>query len=210
MSIAKRILLAVIVVAVLVFAAAVVTYETIPRGNTQQATFDAIIVLGYPANADGSPSPIQQARVLEGVREYRASVAPRLIMTGGAAHNSQVEAVAMARFAEAQGVPENAVIVEPRAHDTIQNAFYSVRIHAGARLAIGGSSELAQSPGARQPDLLAFSDPLSHASVEARRVFLRMRGRPARDARDGPHSTFGIQADAVFTRHLMLQPTPGF
>jgi uncharacterized SAM-binding protein YcdF (DUF218 family) len=128
MSIAKRILLAIIVIAVLGFGAAILTYETIPRGNTQQPTFDAIIVLGYPANADGTPSPIQRARVLEGVREYRASVAPRLIMTGGAAHNSQVEAVTMARFAEAQGVPESAVIVEPQAHDTIQNAFYSVRI----------------------------------------------------------------------------------
>jgi uncharacterized SAM-binding protein YcdF (DUF218 family) len=128
MSIAKRILLALIVVLVVLFGAAIVTYETIPRGNTQQTTFDAIIVLGYPANADGGPSPIQRARVLEGVREYRAKVAPRLIMTGGAAHNSQVEAVTMARFAEAQGVPETAVIVEPRAHDTIQNAFYSVRI----------------------------------------------------------------------------------
>ena len=128
MSIAKRILLALIVVVVLVFGAAVITYETIPRGNTQQSQFDAIIVLGYPANADGSPSLIQRERVLEAVREYRANVAPRLIMTGGAAHNSQVEAAVMARFAEEQGVPANAVLEEPRAHDTIQNAFYSVRI----------------------------------------------------------------------------------
>jgi uncharacterized SAM-binding protein YcdF (DUF218 family) len=128
MSIARRILLALIVIALLAFGATVVTYETIPRGNTQQSKFDAIIVLGYPANADGSPSLIQRERVLEAVREYRASVAPRLIMTGGAAHNSLVEAAVMARFAEGQGIPANAVIEEPQAHDTIQNAFYSVRI----------------------------------------------------------------------------------
>jgi uncharacterized SAM-binding protein YcdF (DUF218 family) len=128
MTIVKRILLAIVIAAALAFGAAVVTYETIPRGNTQQSRFDAIVVLGYPANADGSPSLIQRERVLEAVREYRASVAPRLIMTGGAAHNSQVEAAVMARFAEAQGVPANAVLEEPRAHDTIQNAFYSVRI----------------------------------------------------------------------------------
>lgn len=128
MSIAKRILLAILVIAVLGFGAAVVTYETIPRGNTEQSRFDAIIVLGYPANADGTPSPIQRARVLEGVREYRAGVSPRLIITGGAAHNTQIEAAVMARFAEKQGVPESAVIIEPQAHDTIQNAFYSVRI----------------------------------------------------------------------------------
>jgi uncharacterized SAM-binding protein YcdF (DUF218 family) len=128
MLIVKRISLAIVSIAVLGFGAAVVTYETIPRGNTQQSKFDAIIVLGYPANADGSPSLIQRERVLEAVREYRASVAPRLIMTGGAAHNTQVEAAVMARFAEEQGVPATAVLVEPQAHDTIQNAFYSVRI----------------------------------------------------------------------------------
>ena len=128
MTIIKRILLAIVIAAALAFGAAVVTYETIPGGNTQQSRFDAIIVLGYPANADGSPSLIQRERVLEAVREYRASVAPQLIMTGGAAHNSQVEAAVMARFAEAQGVPPNAVFEEPRAHDTIQNAFYSVSI----------------------------------------------------------------------------------
>jgi len=128
MLIAKRILLTLLIVAVVAFGAAVVIYETIPRGNTQQSKFDAIIVLGYPANADGTPSLIQRERVLEAVREYRASVAPRLIMTGGAAHNTQVEAAVMARFAEEQGVPANAVLVEPQAHDTIQNAFYSVRI----------------------------------------------------------------------------------
>jgi uncharacterized SAM-binding protein YcdF (DUF218 family) len=128
MSITKRVLLAVVVVAVLGFGAVVAAYVTIPRGNTQETTFDAIIVLGYPPNADGSPSPIQRERVLEGVREYRANVAPRLIMTGGAAHTSYVEAAVMARFAEQQGVPESAVTIEPQAHNTIQNAYYSVRI----------------------------------------------------------------------------------
>jgi uncharacterized SAM-binding protein YcdF (DUF218 family) len=128
MTIVKQILLAIVIAAALAVGAAIVTYETIPRGNTQQSRFDAIVVLGYPANADGSPSLIQRERVLEAVRAYRASVAPRLIMTGGAAHNSQVEAAVMARFAEAQGVPQNAVLEEPQAHDTIQNAFYSVRI----------------------------------------------------------------------------------
>ncbi|HZD75704.1 MAG TPA: YdcF family protein, partial [Acidobacteriaceae bacterium] len=67
-------------------------------------------------------------RVLEGVREYRAGVAPRIIMTGGAAHNHLVEAHVMAALAEAQGVPANAVIEEGQAHDTIQNAYYSVQI----------------------------------------------------------------------------------
>jgi uncharacterized SAM-binding protein YcdF (DUF218 family) len=87
-----------------------------------------LIVLGYPAFPDGTPRPEQRERVLEGVREYRAGVAPRIIMTGGAAHNHYVEAHVMAQLAESQGVPADAIIEEGQAHDTIQNAYYSVAI----------------------------------------------------------------------------------
>ena len=41
-----------------------------PMGNTAQDRFDVLIVLGYPADADGNPSPTELARVTEAVREY--------------------------------------------------------------------------------------------------------------------------------------------
>ena len=69
-----------------------------------------------------------EARVTEAVNEYTRGVAPRLILTGGAAHNHFVEARVMERSAEAEGVPESAIFAEPQAMDTIQNACYSVRI----------------------------------------------------------------------------------
>lgn len=96
--------------------------------NTQRSHFDAIIVLGCPSKPDGTPSENERARVDEGVREYRAGIAPRIIMTGGPAHNRYVEAQVMGALAETEGVPESAVIEEGQAHDTIQNAYYSVRI----------------------------------------------------------------------------------
>ncbi len=99
-----------------------------PTSNTALTRFDAIIVLGNPADSDGNPTPEQQARVTEGVHEYERGVAPRLILTGGAAHNQFVEARVMARTAEAQGIPAAAIFVEPEARDTIQNACYSERI----------------------------------------------------------------------------------
>jgi uncharacterized SAM-binding protein YcdF (DUF218 family) len=68
------------------------------------------------------------ARVTEAVHEYERGVAPRLILTGGAAQNRFVEARVMARTAEAQGIPESAIFVEPEALNTIQNACYAVRI----------------------------------------------------------------------------------
>lgn len=96
--------------------------------NTRLTQFDAIIVLGTPADSDGNPSPTMLERVTEGVQEYRRGVAPHLILTGGAAHNKFVEAEVMARVAEAQGVPSSAIFQEPNALDTIQNACYSAQI----------------------------------------------------------------------------------
>jgi len=119
------------------------SYIALPTHNTSATHFDTIIVLGYPANPDGTPSPEQRTRVLEGIREYHAGVAPRLIMTGGPAHNHFVEAHVMAQFAESQGVPASGILEEGQAQNTIQNIFYSARImHAHG----WSSAEIVSSP----------------------------------------------------------------
>ena len=99
-----------------------------PHANTNRQTFDAIIVLGTPADNDGNPTSEMLDRVAEGVREYQRGVAPRLILTGGPAHNQFVEAHVMARVAHAQGVPTANIFEEGHAQDTIQNICYSSHI----------------------------------------------------------------------------------
>jgi uncharacterized SAM-binding protein YcdF (DUF218 family) len=107
---------------------AVIARQLAPSSNSVLTRYDAIVVLGTPADSDGNPTPDQLARVTEAVHEYERGVAPRLIFTGGAAHNHFVEARVMARTAEGQGIPESVIDVEGEAMDTIQNACYSVRI----------------------------------------------------------------------------------
>jgi vancomycin permeability regulator SanA len=124
----RRVIAFVVALLVLVIAGAALVYRSIPAENTPVTDFNAIIVLGTPANADGTPSPEQRERTLEGVREFQAGVAPHLIFTGGPAHNRFVEAHVMAMLALAQGVPANAIIEEDQAQNTIQNIFYSRRI----------------------------------------------------------------------------------
>jgi uncharacterized SAM-binding protein YcdF (DUF218 family) len=124
---ARGMLLAVVLVAGLL-AWGYLARRLAPRGNTEQTRFDAIIVLGDPTDADGNPTPIELARVTEAVHEYERGVAPHLIFTGAAVKNQFVEAQVMARTAEAQGIPAPAVVVEPDARDTIQNACYAVRL----------------------------------------------------------------------------------
>lgn len=100
----------------------------IPAANTAVTHFDTLIVLGYPASLDGTPSPEQRERVLEAVREYKSGIAPNIIMSGGSVHNQFTEAHVMANFAESEGVPASAVIEEPQAQNTIQNIYYSSKI----------------------------------------------------------------------------------
>jgi len=108
--------------------AVILNLRTIPFSNTTATHFDTLIVLGAPANLDGTPSPQERARVLEAVREYNSGVAPFLIMTGGAAHNQFVEAHVMAAYAISHGVPATAIIEEPQAQNTIQKIYYSSQI----------------------------------------------------------------------------------
>jgi uncharacterized SAM-binding protein YcdF (DUF218 family) len=126
----RKLLTAIFALVLLAIAIAVVVYQGIPTHNTDLTHFDTIIVLGTPANPDGTPSPEQRERTLEGVREFKAGIAPHLILTGGPAHNQFVEAHVMATLAIAQGVPPSAVIEEGHAQNTIQNIFYSERIMA--------------------------------------------------------------------------------
>jgi uncharacterized SAM-binding protein YcdF (DUF218 family) len=123
-----RIILACILFVLVLLGCGAVARLLAPSSNTAFTRFDAIIVLGNPADSDGNPTPEQLARVTEGVREYDRGVAPRLILTGGAAHNRFVEARVMARSAEAEGIPNSAIFQEPEARNTIQNACYAVRI----------------------------------------------------------------------------------
>ncbi|HTZ56636.1 MAG TPA: YdcF family protein [Acidobacteriaceae bacterium] len=105
-----------------------IIYFSIPMQDTRQPQFDVILVLGNPANEDGSIAPIAKSRVLEAIRQYEAGVAPRLLMTGGAVKNQFVEAQVMKQFARSQGVPDSALLAEGQSRNTIQNAYYSYKI----------------------------------------------------------------------------------
>ncbi len=98
----------------------------LPRMPLHRA--DAIVVLGNrPAiTASGEVAPETARRVRRGVELYREGLAPRFVVTGGRDPNGAVEADVMARYAEEQGVPAEAIVRERRSQDTAENAGYSV------------------------------------------------------------------------------------
>jgi uncharacterized SAM-binding protein YcdF (DUF218 family) len=130
MPLLRKLLTFLAALVVLIIAGAAFVYRSIPSANTSLNHFDTIIVLGTPANPDGTPSPEQRERTLEGIREFKAGIAPHLIFTGGPAHNQFVEAHTMATLALANGVPSDAIIEEAQAQNTVQNIFYSQNIMA--------------------------------------------------------------------------------
>jgi uncharacterized SAM-binding protein YcdF (DUF218 family) len=128
MRVVLRVLLALLILSLAYPVVVLGLFFFAPHENAQLEKVDTLIVLGCPTKADGSPTPEQRERVLEGVREYKQGVSSHIIMTGTAAHNQFVEAHAMALFAEANGVPASVIVEEDQAHDTIQNIYYSSRI----------------------------------------------------------------------------------
>jgi uncharacterized SAM-binding protein YcdF (DUF218 family) len=126
----RKLLIFLVALLILTIGGAALVYRSIPTANTSLKHFDAIIVLGTPARPDGTPSPEQRERTLEGIREFKTGIAPHLIFTGGPAHNQFVEAHTMATLALTQGVPADAIIEEGQAQNTVQNIFYSQRIMA--------------------------------------------------------------------------------
>jgi uncharacterized SAM-binding protein YcdF (DUF218 family) len=91
---------------------------------------EAIVVLGNrpPRDATGAVAPETARRVRRGVELYRRGLAPRLLVTGGPAPGGGTEADVMAAYARELGVPEDAILAEPLATDTAQNAGYSVAL----------------------------------------------------------------------------------
>jgi uncharacterized SAM-binding protein YcdF (DUF218 family) len=130
MHLLRKLFLILVALWLLLVGGIILNYESIPSSNTTLTHFDTIVVLGTPARLDGTPSPEQRERTLEGVHEFKAGIASHLIFTGAAAHNQFVEAHVMATLAIDQGVPPDAIIEEGQAQNTIQNIFYSQRIMA--------------------------------------------------------------------------------
>lgn len=173
------------------FVWAVVARRLAPIANTTAAHFDAIVVLGSPADPDGNPTPEQIARVSEAVREYDRGIAPRLIFTGGPAHNRYVESEVMAQVAAAQGIPPSAIFVERRANDTIQNACYSAQIM--------------QEHGWRSAEIVSAPDHLPRAGLIFSHTTLVWRMHAAPPLQPGENNSAGNSALEVLktVRYLL-------
>jgi uncharacterized SAM-binding protein YcdF (DUF218 family) len=80
---------------------------------------DAIVVYGCRAYTDGTPSQALADRVHTACELYHQGLAQRIVMSGGPVSNSTLhETQVMADYAVAQGVPREAILLDPNGLDT--------------------------------------------------------------------------------------------
>ncbi|MDB5033999.1 MAG: uncharacterized protein JWQ98_1240 [Chlorobi bacterium] len=79
---------------------------------------DAVVVLGARAYADGRPSIPLADRVRTACELYRQHLAPVLIFSGGDGDGAISEPESMRRLAVSLGVPDSAIILDPRGVNT--------------------------------------------------------------------------------------------
>ena len=90
------------------------SFASIESSEIQSSAFDAdaIVVLGAGINWDGSPSAVLQDRLDVAIELYNKGVAPKIIMSGDNSDASYNEVMAMALYAEDQGVSADDVFCD--------------------------------------------------------------------------------------------------
>jgi uncharacterized SAM-binding protein YcdF (DUF218 family) len=89
----------------------------------------AIVVLGARIGNDGRPSRALERRMQAAIALYHAGAAPLLLLSGGGKHTVP-EAEVMRRLALAGGVPEAALLIEPKSRNTVENATQTAQLLA--------------------------------------------------------------------------------
>ena len=134
--------LAVVVVAVLVFAgtnaAAVLTTRDDIVDQQTAAAFDAdaIVVLGASVRPDGTPSGILQDRLDDGIALYFAGAAPKIIMSGDNGTESYNECWAMKQYAISQGVPSEDVFCDHAGFSTYETMYRARHVFGAERIVV--------------------------------------------------------------------------
>ena len=99
--------------------------------NPMPGSSCAVLVLGYPPKADGSPHPLQIMRMEIALRAFRETGCEKLVISGGSPHSDRVEAEVMAELARKDGFEENLIVLETRSRNTWENIRYSVPLLEG-------------------------------------------------------------------------------
>jgi vancomycin permeability regulator SanA len=92
---------------------------------------DLGVVLGSKVNRDGRPSVMLQARLDHAIELYREGYFKLVLVSGGHGKEGYDEAVVMAQYLEAHGVPSDAILEDHDGTTTWMTARNTAQIMAG-------------------------------------------------------------------------------
>ena len=91
---------------------------------------DVVVVLGSEVLADGSPSARLAARLDAAIGVYEAGLVDAVIVSGGVGRSGHGEAVAMADYLVAEGVPNEVIVIDGEGVNTRATAVNAAAIMA--------------------------------------------------------------------------------
>jgi vancomycin permeability regulator SanA len=83
---------------------------------------DVAVVLGNEVYLNGEPSPQLEARLDRAVELFRQRLFPQIVVSGRIETNGTDESLAMRQYLMRQGVPAEAIFLDPRGSDTMDTA----------------------------------------------------------------------------------------
>ena len=90
-------------------------------------TYDIIVVPGIPLNDSLVWDPIMTGRIYWAKFLYDKGIAKNIMFSGAAVHTPYYEAMVMALYAEALGVPKDHIYTETMAEHSTENIYYSYK-----------------------------------------------------------------------------------
>lgn len=97
---------------------------------------DCIIVLGAGIYPDGSPSPMLEDRIRQGVELYKLGAAPKLIMSGDHGREEYDEVNSMKGYAMDDGVPSEDIFMDHAGFSTYETMYRARDIFLAERVII--------------------------------------------------------------------------
>ena len=89
---------------------------------------ETLVILGNPANKDGTPSSILKSRLDAALYYFREHSVRNIIVTGRANYNEFEESEVQKQYLINHGIPQNIIIKENKSTSTPDNALYTYRI----------------------------------------------------------------------------------
>ncbi len=97
---------------------------------------DYILVLGCGVRSDGTPSPMLQDRLEQGVALFRSEAAPALLMSGDHGHEDYDEIGPMVQYAVSAGVSPQAIQTDPSGFSTYESITHAIEVFGAKKIIV--------------------------------------------------------------------------